>query len=569
MKSRRWWLLGTLVAVLIVGAYAAAATAAAGRTGRTADYGQASADRWRDTDWSGLTENELSERLAVVAASAEEPVTVRVAGVSDEVIPSQAGLSLDVDATARRATAMSWNPVVVWSKLVSGQHIEPVTRVDQPALRAIVDDLAAHVDADPVNGAVRIVDAEPEVTQAEDGRELVKDTAAARLAAHWSASSSIELDAETTHPQITADEVQRVLAEQVEPALAEPITVQVSDTDAELAVADFAPTLSVAARDEELQLLVDGDRLRRVIVAQSPGLVRKPRDASIAIVDGAPKITPAKQGVALDDTAVSHAVLPVLAEEDPAARKAAVDVVVAEPEVSTQQIEALGITEVIADFSVPAHGPWGRTENIRVAAQRVNGTVLAPGETFSLNHTVGERTTANGFHTAPVIEDGRLVAGLGGGVSQVATTLFNGMFFAGLEDVEHHPHSIYFSRYPEGREATVAWGAKDLRFRNDSEHGVLIQLYLADGQLRTTFWGTKTWDIESVKGPRYNFRAPGEFESASPRCVRQSPKQGFDVNVTRVFRRGGAEVRRETFSTQYNPEDKITCVEPGQEQPAS
>ena len=150
--------------------------------------------------------------------------------------------------------------------------------------------------------------------------------------------------------------------------------------------------------------------------------------------------------------------------------------------------------------------------------------------------------------------------GYGGGVSQVATTLFNGMFFAGLEDVEHKPHSFYISRYPEGREATVNFDNVDLEFKNDSPYGVLIEMYTGGGQVTTRFWSTKVYDIEAVKGERHNIRQPGSETDSDPDCVPQSPQSGFDVDVTRIFKQNGAEVRREVFSTRYNAEDAVTCT---------
>src|SRR5690606_8421626 len=137
--------------------------------------------------------------------------------------------------------------------------------------------------------------------------------------------------------------------------------------------------------------------------------------------------------------------------------------------------------------------------------------ILKPGEVFSLNDTVGERTRENGFTEGFVISDGILVEDLGGGVSQMATTLFNAMFFAGLEDVEHKPHSFYIDRYPLGREATVAWGAIDLRFENDTPHGVLIYANVkpstpsSQGVVTVSMYSTKYWDITTTTSDRYNF----------------------------------------------------------------
>ena len=140
----------------------------------------------------------------------------------------------------------------------------------------------------------------------------------------------------------------------------------------------------------------------------------------------------------------------------------------------TADARTLRIREQVSAFTT--YFPYAdyRNTNIGRAAELVDGTILKPGETFSLNDTVGERTRANGFTEGFIIEDGVFKEDLGGGVSQMATTTFNAMFFAGLEDVEHKTHSFYIDRYPVGREATVAWGSVDLRFRNDTPYGVLI-----------------------------------------------------------------------------------------------
>ena len=139
--------------------------------------------------------------------------------------------------------------------------------------------------------------------------------------------------------------------------------------------------------------------------------------------------------------------------------------------VTTEQATALGIKEKMGDFTTQfPHAPY-RNVNIGTAAAKINGTLLKPGETFSLNKIVGERTKENGFTEGNIISGGKFVLDLGGGVSQSATTTFNAAFFAGLKILEHKAHSVYISRYPVGREATVAWPSVDLKFLNDSGHG--------------------------------------------------------------------------------------------------
>ena len=174
--------------------------------------------------------------------------------------------------------------------------------------------------------------------------------------------------------------------------------------------------------------------------------------------------------------------------------------------------------------------------NIGRAAELINEALLLPGETFSLNDRIGERTEENGFVKGFVIDNGQFKEDLGGGVSQVATTtVFNAMFFAGLKDIEHHTHSLYISRYPAGREATVAFGAKDLRFQNDTATGILIRAVAKPGWIRISIWGTKYYDkIESVSGERYDYKQPEKITSAD-RGLRPaaSPAPGFKIKTSR------------------------------------
>ena len=162
------------------------------------------------------------------------------------------------------------------------------------------------------------------------------------------------------------------------------------------------------------------------------------------------------------------------------------------------------------------HFPYADYRNVNLprAAELVDGTLLRPGETFSLNDTVGERTEDNGFTEGYVVSDGIFKKDLGGGVSQIATTTFNAMFFAGLKDVEHKPHSVYIDRYPEGREATVAWPSVDLKFTNTTPYGVLIKAHVrkstpsSQGAATVSMYSTKRWKITSTNGPRTNARSP-------------------------------------------------------------
>ena len=134
---------------------------------------------------------------------------------------------------------------------------------------------------------------------------------------------------------------------------------------------------------------------------------------------------------------------------------------------TTEDINKLGITAVIGEFTTRGFAADSGT-NIRTAAAAINGSILQPGETFSLNGATGNRSAASGYIEAGIIEDGHPSRGVGGGVSQVATTLYNAGYFAGMTDVEHREHSFYISPLPGRPGGHRVQGALDVKFRNDN-----------------------------------------------------------------------------------------------------
>jgi vancomycin resistance protein YoaR len=149
----------------------------------------------------------------------------------------------------------------------------------------------------------------------------------------------------------------------------------------------------------------------------------------------------------------------------------------------------------------------------------------------------------------------------------MATTTFNAMFFAGLEDVEHKPHSFYIDRYPVGREATVAWGSVDLRFKNTTPYGVLIEAHVtpstpsSQGVVTVSMWSTDYWDITTKTGERYNFTSPKTRTITDPDCEPNEGYGGFDIDIWRYFHRAGSAkvVRTEKMHTHYTPSDTVIC----------
>ncbi|MDQ3821688.1 MAG: VanW family protein [Actinomycetota bacterium] len=224
----------------------------------------------------------------------------------------------------------------------------------------------------------------------------------------------------------------------------------------------------------------DPARLARLLPART-----LPRNATFRIEGERVVVVPAVAGRTLDVARTA------LALADPARTTIPARVTLVRPSVTTEELTALGIRERVSEFTTyyPAGQP--RVVNIRRASQVLDGTILRPGATFSMNEALGERTTSKGYVPAPQIAGNAFVDSVGGGISQVATTLYNGAFFAGLELVEHQPHSLYIDRYPLGREATISWGGPELIFRNDWPAGVLIDLDAAETSVTVRFFSAR------------------------------------------------------------------------------
>ena len=205
--------------------------------------------------------------------------------------------------------------------------------------------------------------------------------------------------------------------------------------------------------------------LAKLLPASTP-----PRDAEFRFRGSEVQVVPAVEGRLLDAPATADR----LAASDRTTIAAAVRFF--PPSVTTADLLSLGIRELVSEFITYYPPGQPRVLNIQRASAVLNGTILRPGASFSMNKALGERTIAKGYVAAPQISGNSFVDSVGGGISQVATTLYNGAFFAGLELIEHRPHSVYIDRYPLAREATISWGGPELIFRNDWPAAVLIKV---------------------------------------------------------------------------------------------
>ncbi|MGX5655623.1 VanW family protein, partial [Geodermatophilus nigrescens] len=539
----------------------------------------AGSDVPRNTVVAGVDIGGLSP--AAAASTLEEQLAPRVAAdhvvVADDVeatlSPAVAGIALDVDATVDAADDQ---PLAPWTRLVtlfSDRTVEPVIDGDEGALAAQVETIATQVDRAPVDATITLEGTTPTLVEPADGRTLDREGSAeaitAALAAGGDPETPIELPVDVEPVQVAAEEAQRVLDDTVTPALAAPVTVSSQDgaTSVEIPVEAIAASLTFTPQESgELAVAVDPAALQTAMGEDFAAFGTPAEDARFEVDGDAVRVVPSVDGTGVDPAALAGQLLEVLPQ--PAPRSVTVQLGPVPADLTTQEAEALGIREEVSSFTTTTTNNASGT-NIRVVAAEVDGALVLPGETFSLNDYTGPRGTAQGYVPANVISGGELSTAVGGGISQFATTMFNAVFFGGLEDVYHKPHSFYISRYPAGREATVYEGQIDLQWRNDTDTGIFVDTQWtpgsSGGSITVTFYGTKRYEIEAIESARSNFRQPAVQEKVDDGdCIPQSGVQGFDVSVTRVFRdlQTGAEIRRERFDTTYQAEAVIRCVAP-------
>ncbi|GAA2726998.1 VanW family protein [Cellulomonas aerilata] len=556
-RRRRWpRVVATGVGVLVVlgGGYVGASWALAdvvprGTTVAGVDVGGMGRD-----DALAALESGLSSR-------AGDDVPVAANGRTTSVPPAAAGLSLDAAATVDGLTGFDLQPGRLWTHLVGNGEVRPAVDVDDAALTAAVTGVAETLVSPPVDGGVVFADGGAHVTPAAEGSAVDEAGAADVLRDDWlTGERPLELPTSSLEPDITQAEAETALTTLGEPFAAAPVVVAVADRTVELPVDVLTSLASFVPQDSELRLAVDGPRLVQEVLARTTNLLTASSDARFEFVNDAPVIVPGTPGTTLDPTALADAVVAAGTGQD---RTARVDLVTSDPAQSTQRLESLGVKEVVSEFSTPLTNEPDRTENLRVGASKVTGRLVLPGEVFSLTEALGPVTAEAGFNNATVIVNGEHVPGIGGGLSQMATTTYNAGFFAGFEDVEHQPHSEWFARYPEGRESTLYTGVIDMKFRNTSPYGALLQSWVADGRLHVRIWGTKHFTVETSTSPRSAVVRPTTVHSSSPTCIPQSAgNPGFQVTVTRRVLLAGVEQSTTSDTWRYKPQNAVVCDPP-------
>jgi vancomycin resistance protein YoaR len=482
--------------------------------------------------------------------------------------PKELGLEPDFAESVRAGGgARSWNPRDMVTMLGGKRESGLVVRADDRRVNRAVTTIAKSVNTKAVEPWIDFPKGKPVAHEPVAGVAVQKAaTARAITRAYLVAAGPTRVPTSRIETTVDQAELDQAMKEIGRPAVQGPISLRVAAKTYELPVSAYAPALVVRVEGGELKPHLDARALGKGLAASDLGIGQRAVDARFEINGNKIRLVPSKAGIGMHPAEMARRLMPVLTESGDD-RSVTIDADVVQPEFTTEEAEKLGIKEKMGEFST--FFPYAEYRNVNQgrAAELIDGTLLKPGDIFSLNRVVGQRTKANGFVKGFVIKGGVFREELGGGVSQVATTAYNAGFFAGLEDVEHHPHQLYIDRYPAGREATVYYGNLDMRFRNDTKHGVLVKAWVkpstpaSQGEMHVELWGTKVWDIEAGLSERRKFTKAKKRYDDSDKCVPSEAVKGFEVDVYRYFKRNGVRVKTEKNHVRYAATPKVICGE--------
>jgi vancomycin resistance protein YoaR len=509
-------------------------------------------------------------RSAVAGAGAEDLVITVVRGDARwQATGAELGYGLDVEATTERVLARGrqLNPLAAFADHLRAfrgtTEVVVAQSVDQAVLETRLADAADRLGLEPREGDLEISGTTITRVDPRPGAVVDVDALAVEVRAALLDRGPQAVDAPVTDvtPATTTEDVDAVLA-LAERAVSGPVELSRADTTIAFSAEEIGDLLRVERDGGDLGLAIAGDDVAALVPATSRAAVStEPRDAEITLSGGAVRIAESADGFAFDAEVTADQVL-ALATGD-GARSAELEGEVIEPELTTEGARELGITEQVSTFTTNFPCCQSRVQNIHRMADLVRGVVIKPGETFSLNGHVGERTRAKGFTDGGAIQAGVFVQEVGGGVSQFTTTMFNAAFFGGYAIPDWKAHSYYISRYPVGREATLNYPNVDLKVRNNSPHGILVDTSYTGTSITVSFWGTKWVEVSDITGERRNFTSPQTREVDNPNLpagttrVTDSGGQGFDITVTRILRFPDGREEREQFFTRYLAQPRI------------
>ncbi len=568
MRRRLVFLLLSIIATAIVLGFVFAGSATTLASGVTID----------GIDVGGMNAKDaraLLQRRSDAVAS--KPVVFLAGGKRFSIRPNELGVEPDWKAAIAAAQRQGdgFGPIRGFKRLdvqVFGADVTPPTTVLNGALQYKLGLIAKEVNRVPVNAAVVRHGLRIAVQPAQAGRVLDRVAAARTIVKELGAldrsSASVELPFRFRPPLVRAGALANA-ARQARLVLSAPVHLQLGKTRWLLSRAKLARLIDLPA-DGRTQLAVGGLAANEWLRRLGKRVEKPPHDATFAVDGKHVHVVPARPGTQLAAFAASRAVLHAALKRRSDLRVAQLPVEEQPAKLTTAAAQAMHISAQVSGYTTVFGGVPNRIHNVELVAHLVDQKLIAPDATFSFNKTTGERNAEKGFLVAPVIVNGEVTTGLGGGVCQVSTTVFNAAFEAGLKITERTNHALYISHYPQGRDATVNYPDVDLQFVNDTGNWLLLRTFVSSSSLTVGLYGTPVdRRVTSTTSPLVSHGVPPVKKTIDPtlkpgeKVVDDPGLPAMTTSVTRdVYAAGGKLLYHDTWYSSYRALPKLVRIGP-------
>lgn len=522
-----------------------------------------------------------------------------------QATPAELGLYIDPETSAMLAYQIGRSGNLAdnlsMQMKVANSHLQlpAVLIFDQRMAAQYLEKIAKQINKPIVEASIGLNGVDVTVRQGQKGRTLEIDPVLKQLEDSLRAAQDaiITLPVTETPPLITDVSAQAELAKKI---LSTPLVLNLPDgqPDKHGPWSFDLPTLAKMLAFERIgtgesakyEVTINSSLLRAFLAELAPSLVLEPANARFTFNDKTRKLEVIQKAVigrALDIDATLKAVQQKLSRGD---HTIALELKLTPPPATDETTgEQLGIKELIyQEVSYFYGSSASRVQNIKTAASRFHGVLIPPGAVFSMADTIGTISLDSGYAEALIIQNGRTIKGVGGGVCQVSTTLFRAAFFAGFPIVERYAHAYRVSYYEKvagnkinaklaGLDATVFVPIVDFKFKNDSSAWILMETYVNTSTSTLTWNFYSTSDGRTVKwettGLTNIVPAPDPVYRENPDLPKDKIKQidyaveGADVAVTRTVTRGGQTILKDTIRTHYIPWPDQYEYGPGTELP--
>ena len=557
------------------------------------------------TEIGGQTVDQaLNTMVAVEDEHLAKTASFSLDGTPVHIQPPVTGFDVDEFAIVDSAMAVGREGNATYqflwwmSHVFSKVELDLTGSVDNQAMADVFDTWDTDVIGMPASlGSLELVESVVQPIYPETGTGVDRDAASEIMLAAMLANNggNAALPTVTIIPQLNDGDIDEALLE-ANTLLAGPIKLvynnsNITFTSEQLMEAFRSET--IAGGSPQIVNSFDPEVIDGFLVPLRSDFEAEPVNARFVISGDSISIEPGSRGTRIDENeAAVRLYLAGLSTNRTGQLSLVED---AEPDVTTEELETLGINHLVSSFTTYHPCCADRVTNIQNMADRLDGVIVRSGQEFSVNGFVGQRTSEKGYVPAGTIVAGELKDTVGGGVSQFATTMYNAVFWGGYQDITHKPHSYYFSRYPEGIEATINWTTPDLVFRNNTNKAIMIDTIHTADSITIRIFGendgrtvkgeqsggqTKRW-VASSGGPdalhvvgtvseRFAHTSPGAPKyRGNPNFglnqvdQTQTERDGWSVTVTRRILRDGTELlREEEWAVRYSPAFAVFEVHP-------